>query len=168
MKQAEVLDAITRERTRLAAAIDALGDGATTLPVTDEGWTAKDVLAHLIHWETQVAFGLGAQVGPPAYMMQERERRKREGLPDTMPTGDESNALAVAYYRDRPLPDVRATFDDLATKITDRIQLRSDAGMLKTDAVPWAPGRPLWQFIAGDTFEHWPIHAEAIERARLR
>ncbi|MEX2227157.1 MAG: maleylpyruvate isomerase N-terminal domain-containing protein [Dehalococcoidia bacterium] len=59
MTTRQVLDEIARERTRLMAAIDATGAGASTLPVTDEGWTAKDVLAHLIHWATQVAYGLG-------------------------------------------------------------------------------------------------------------
>lgn len=64
MTTAEVLEAIRRERQRLLQAVDALEDRAVTLQVTTDGWTAKDVLAHLIHWATQVAFGLGAAVEP--------------------------------------------------------------------------------------------------------
>ncbi len=49
MTTQEVLDAIAREQLRLLAAVDTLGDRASTLAVTEEGWSAKDVLAHLIH-----------------------------------------------------------------------------------------------------------------------
>lgn len=165
MTTQEVLEAIARERTRLDSAIDALGDRATTLAVTEEGWTAKDVLAHLVHWATQIALGLGATVEPPVYMMEERERRRAAGLSDAMPTGEESNALAVANFRETSLPDMRARFDALVDTIGERVGQRSDEQLAATDAVPWAGPRPLWQFIAGDTFVHWPHHSEAIERA---
>jgi hypothetical protein len=167
MTTTEVLDAIARERQRLTSAIDALGKRAATAPVTDEGWTAKDVLAHLIHWATQIAFGLGATVTPPVYMLQERERRKLAGLSDAMPTGAESNALAVAHYHELPLDDVRSAFDKVVDALVARASQRTDDQMNVTDAIPWAGARPLWQLIAGDTFEHWPQHAEAVERAAL-
>jgi hypothetical protein len=161
----QVLAEIARERSRLMAAVDALGDGATTVRVTDEGWTAKDTLAHLIHWATQVAFGLGADVQPPPYMVAERMRRKAADLPDTMPSGEESNALAVVHFREIPIEDVRAQFEQLVDNIVERLAARSDDEIHATDAIAWAPGRPLWQFVAGDTYQHWPIHAEMIERA---
>src|SRR4051794_9304196 len=129
MTTQEVLDAIERECERLLTAIDALGDRAATVPVTDEGWTPKDVLAHLIHWATQVAFGLGAPVERPVHMQAERERRRLAGLDDRMPTGEESNALAVAYYAPSPLPEVRATFEHLVDAIVERVRMRSDDDM---------------------------------------
>lgn len=98
-------------------------------------------------------------------MMQERERRRSLGLPDTMPTGDESNALAVAHYRQARLADVRARFEELADAIATQAAARSDDEMKAAAAIPWARERALWEFIGGDTFLHWPIHAEAIERA---
>ena len=165
MTTAEVLAAISDERQRLLRAVDGLGERATTVRVTEEGWTAKDVLAHLIHWATQIALGLGAAVAPPVYMMQERERRKLAGLSDAMPTGEESNALAVAHYQDLPFDDVRTQFEQLVDALGARAGLRTDDEMNATDAIPWAGKRPLWQIIGGDTFLHWPIHAEAIERA---
>lgn len=169
MTTSEVLDAIARERERLLRAVDALGEGASTVPVTEEGWTAKDVLAHLIHWATQIAFGLGAQVEPPVYMMEERRRRERAGLDTTqMPTGEESNALAVAHYREVALVEVRARLTRLMDAIVECARLRTDEEMEATDAIPFAGRRPLWQQIAGDTFLHWPLHAAAIERTASR
>lgn len=151
----EVLDAIARERERLVTAVDALGPDASTLSVTEEGWTAKDVLAHLIHWLGQVAFGLGAQLTPPAYVMGVTSR----------PSGDEWNALAVEHYRTVPLDQVRSQFETLVDALLVRVRLRSDAEMNSTDAIAWAPARPLGHFIGGDTFLHWPLHTGAIELA---
>lgn len=165
MSRDQLLSTIYSERSRLLAAVDAMGERAAATPVTEEGWTAKDVLAHLIHWATQVAFALGADVQPPAYMVAERMRRKAAGLGDAMPTGDESNALAVAYFREIPLNDVRAQFEQLVDGIVEKLAARTDGELNATDAVPWAPGRPLWHLVAGDTYEHWPVHAEMIERA---
>ncbi len=165
MNTDEVIESIERERARLLAGVDAFGQGASTVTVTAEGWTAKDVLAHLIHWATQVAWGLGATVPPPVYMQRERERRRLAGESDRMPTGEESNALAVAYYAPISAEEVRATFERLVDAIIERTRTRSDDEMAATDAVPWARGRPLWEFIGGDTFLHWPVHTDDLERA---
>ena len=150
-----VIDSIARERARLAAAIERLGAEASTLPVTDEGWTAKDVLAHLIHYAEQIAFGLGAKLAPPAYVVGVSERL----------SGDQWNARAVAHYREKPFHAVREQFEGIVALLIERTGLRTDEQMNATDAMPWAGDRPLWQIIGGDTFLHWPLHAEAIERA---
>jgi hypothetical protein len=164
----EVIAAIERERARLLAALDAIGSDAAAIPVTEEGWTAKDVLAHLIHWATAVAYGLGENVDEPAYMAAERMRRKAAGLPDAMPSGAESNALVVAHFADIPLEDVRAQFEQLADVILERARTKSDDEMNATGAIAWSPDRVLWQFIGGDTFLHWPVHSDMIERATPR
>jgi len=153
----EVLAAIARERERLMIAVDALGAGASTVRVTEEGWTTTDVLAHLIHWAGQIAFGMGAQLQPPAYVKAVTGR----------PGGDEWNALAVEPYRAVPLDQIRAEFDGLVDALVSRARLRTDDEMNATAAIPWAGERPLWHFIGGDTFLHWPAHSEAIERAAL-
>jgi hypothetical protein len=155
MTTAEVLDAISRERARLTAAVAALGERAATLPVTPEGWTAKDVLAHLVHYAGQVAFGLGAKLEPPPYVLDVPGR----------PSADEWNARAVAYYGDFSLEWVAARFERLVDELVARTLLRNDNEMNATDAIPWATGQPLWMFIGGDTFLHWPQHAADIERA---
>lgn len=157
MKTDEVLEGIVRERARLVAAVDALGPRASTAFVTEEnGWTAKDILAHLVHYVGQIAFGLGARLEPPPYVVGVKERL----------TGQEWNERAVAFWRDTPLEEVRAEFDRTVDLLLEQVRLRADEEMTATDAIAWAPGRPLWQFIGGDTFLYeWPAHAQQIERA---
>jgi hypothetical protein len=159
MKAEEVLDALRQERARLLDAVDALGPRATTASVTEpaDGWTAKDVLAHLIHYTGQIAWALGAELTPPEYVLRETEQL----------TGEQWNERAVAFWADATLDDVRTEFERNADLLTERVRLLSDDDLLATDRVPW-PGedRPLWQFIGHDTFLHeWPAHAAQIERA---
>jgi mycothiol maleylpyruvate isomerase-like protein len=159
MTHDDVLEALRRERERLLGAVEALGPRATTASVTEtsDGWTAKDVLAHLIHYAGQIAFALGAELQPPAYVLAETERL----------SGQEWNERAVAFWSTSTLDDVRTEFERNVDLIVDRVRLLSDDDLLATDRVGW-PGedRPLWQFIGHDTFLHeWPAHAEQIERA---
>jgi hypothetical protein len=153
---AEVLDSIARERRRLMSAVHALGPRATTAAVTDGGWTAKDVVAHLIHWAGQVAWGLGAQMETPPWVV---------GVTEKLDGDDAWNARTVAYYRDVPLDRVLADFDRSVDALVERVTRRTNAEMSATDAIPWAGAWPLWQTIAAETYRHWPAHSADIERA---
>lgn len=153
MKTDEVLAKIASERARLLQAIDALGARAPSALVTDEGWMAKDVLAHLIHWLGQVAFALGARLEPPPYLATVKGR----------PSGDEWNALAVDHYHGLTLDEIRLEFGRLGDVLVEQVRLRTDDDMNTKDTIAWAGDVPLWQFIAGDTFLHWALHSETIE-----
>lgn len=158
----EVIAAVEREYARLLAAVDALGPDAAVVFVTDDGWTAKDVLGHCIHWAGLIAFGMGAQMGPPpAYVL----GGDRPTGPDA---GDEWNRRAVAFYREFSTEDVRAQLDQAVEAVLERARLRSDEQMLAMDAIPWGGGRPLWEQIGDETFAHWPRHTEAIKAAQTR
>lgn len=163
MTRDEILEALRRERARLLDALDALGPRAETDWVTEpDGWTAKDVLAHLIHYDGQIAFGLGAErtddrAGPPPYVIGVTERL----------SGQEWNDRAVEYWRGFPLDEVRTEFVTNAELIEARVATLSndDLAAPSTDRVPWDhAGRTLAEFIGHDTFlVEWPAHAAQIE-----
>ena len=106
MKTDDVLDKIGSERARLLQAVEALGARAISAPVYEEGWTAKDVLAHLVHWLGQVAFALGAQLQPPPYVTSVKARL----------SGDEWNARAVDHYSSVSLDEIRREFAPSASR----------------------------------------------------
>jgi uncharacterized protein DUF1706 len=155
MTTTEVLEAVARERARLEDALRLMGKGVSTTLVTPEGWTAKDVLGHMIHWASQIAFGLGAKLEPESYVTSAEGR----------PTEDEWNARAVAHWRPLPFEKVKAEFDRVVDALVEQIRKRNDDQINATDAIPWGGARPLWQQIAAETFEHWPRHADDIVRA---
>ena len=155
MTTKEVLAAIERERARLESALSAIGDRIDTARVTEEGWTARDVIGHMNHWAGQIALGMGAKIEPPPYVL---------GVTDR-PSETEWNARAVAYSREQPFEEVMGRFNQIVDALIERVRERTDEQMNATDAIPWGGDRPLWQQIGGETFNHWPEHTESIERA---
>jgi len=154
MKTQEVVDAIERERARLLDAVDRIGDG---VGVNELGWTVKDVLASSVHWVGMIAFGMGAKLEPPSYVI---------GIAGPSLSGDEWNARAIDHYRDWTFEAVRAEFNRNADALADQTRLRSDEEMNATDSLPWAGDRPLWQKIGVESFLYnWPLRSEQIERA---
>src|SRR4051812_45423524 len=88
MSTERVVNAVEREYSRLIEAIDAV---ERDVAITEEGWTTKDVVAHCIHWLGMIAFGLGAELDPPSYVI---------GVDGPSLSADEWNARAVAHYAD--------------------------------------------------------------------
>lgn len=152
-----VLERVRAERDRLLAAIDELGDGATTLSVTEPGgWTAKDVLAHLIHYLGMIASVLGASEKPPAYVVAESRRL----------SGQEWNERSVEFWRPVELTVVRAEFVRLVDQLLSAAATKPDEQMRANHGLPWASPGSLWEFIGRDTFvNEWPAHRAQIERA---
>ena len=155
MTTEQVLEAIARERRRLIAAVDALGADATRAHVTEE-WTAKDVLAHCVHWVGQIAFGLGAPLEPPAWVVGVEGR----------PTGEEWNKRVVDHHRALTLDQMKREFDRYVDHLVGRVSTLTDDEMNATDKIAWDPGHALWQQLGAETFTHWPEHSLQIERAR--
>jgi hypothetical protein len=157
---AEILDSIARERQRLMAAVRALDDRATTASVTAEGWTAKDVIAHLIHWAGQLAWALGAPMKVPAWV---------EAVGGKRLEGDNAwNDLVVEHHREIPLADVVREFDRAVDFLVHQLRTRDDIDVNASAkaAISWLPAdKALWQVIAGETYAHWPAHSADIERA---
>lgn len=154
MTRDQVLEAIDREYERLLTLVDRLEGEAETRPVTEGGWTAKDVLAHCVLWVRALAFGLGAEVDLPDWAKRDR------------PPTDEQNRRYVEQYRDVPMDRVRKDLDAAVRTVVDRIRTKSD-DELNVSGIPWAPDDPLWQSVSNETFGHWPEHSEDLERALL-
>lgn len=154
MTRDEVLEAVERERAHLLQRVDAVGDG---VPVNDFGWTVKDVLGASIHWVGMIAFGMGAKLTPPSYVI---------GIPGPTLSGEEWNARAIEHYSSWSFDDVRTEFNRNADALVEQTRARTDDEMSATDSLPWAGNRPLWHKIGIETFLYtWPLRSEEIERA---
>ena len=154
-----MIDAIDHERAHLLALVAQLGREADRRTVTDEGWTAKDVVAHLIHWTGQMAWGLGAAMEPPAWVAAARGKRIE---------GDGAwNAIVVAHHRAMPLDDVVREFDRNVDLLLQQLRARDDVDIDASarKVMPWAAEVPLRELLARETYEHFPVHAATLERA---
>jgi hypothetical protein len=156
MTTAEVLEALTKGRADFMRSVEALGPMVSSLPVTEEGWSAKDLVAIAAHHAGDVAGGLHPET-PPEYVRAVTERLSLEEWHDR----------AVRYWKEAPLAEVWAEFDRWLDRLVSTVRSRSDDQMRATDAVPWAGERPLWQIIGRETFLYvWPTYIARMDQAR--
>jgi hypothetical protein len=155
----EFVSQIAGSRARLQAGIDAFDDSDTVEPVLPDGWSVKDVMAHVAEWEL--------------YVVRRIEARRRGEEPEVWATSEEgtdaTNARLFAQNRDRSLAEVAGFYHDAHKQVLDVIVSMSEADLLddskREDVIgPWRS--PVWMHIGGNTFWHYEEHAEAVEAYR--
>lgn len=149
----EIITQIEQSYAALEAALEALNVGQMVEPALPGGWSVKDALAHLSVWHRR-ALDIIDPVQPPR-------------VPTIPPSGieddqvDTFNARFYAEHTGDLLPDVLADFRESYRQLLASTQRLSDADLMK----PLAGDTWLWQVIAGNTYDHYPEHIEAIQAA---
>ncbi len=149
----EIIAQIEQSYAALEAALAALNAEQMTEPALPGGWSVKDALAHLSVWHRR-ALDIIDPAQPPR-------------VPAIPPSGIEAdqvemfNARFYAEHKDDPLPDALANFRESYQQLLASTRQLSDADLLK----PLAGDTRLWQVIAGNTYDHYPEHLEAIQAA---
>ncbi|MGN6030441.1 MAG: maleylpyruvate isomerase N-terminal domain-containing protein [Thermomicrobiales bacterium] len=153
-----LLDQIETSWRAFQETVDALPDAALTGPTDAGGWRAQDHIAHLGAWERGVIFMIN---GFPFHAgLGVDEETWIDGDVDAI------NAVIFDLNRERELEDVRtglrATHTELVTTIGGLDPDQLDAPIRPDDSGD--PDNPptLRDKIAGNTWEHYPEHAEWI------
>jgi hypothetical protein len=159
MTKDEILAAIEEGRSKLNLAIEGLSDAQLQEPGVTGEWSVKDLLFHITTWESELV----------KLLWQAAEGQQATSLLVTDQDIDGSNARVYALGKDRPLESVRQDFHGVHTQIVRRAGVFSDADLSDLHRFPWLGGDPLWQWIAGDSFEHEAEHgAEILEWRRKK
>jgi hypothetical protein len=157
--KAELISQISSSRLRLQAALDAFDDPAAVEPVLADGWSIKDVMAHIAEWEL--------------YVVRRIEARARSDTPEVWGSNeaeiDATNERLFARNKDRSLEDVERFYQEAHERLLEVIESLSEADLLddsrREDVIgPWRS--PVWMHIGGNTFWHYEEHAEAVEAYR--
>jgi len=153
-----VLDRIEERWRAFWEVVDAVSDEDLIGPTDAGGWRAQDHLAHLGAWERGVIFLLN---GHPFHA--------GLGVDAEVWTAGDIDAINAVIYdlnRDRVLEDVRtglrATHTELVTSIGGLEPGQLDAPILPRDTTTPDDPPALRDKIAGNTWEHYPEHAEWI------
>jgi len=158
MDKREILSRIDAGWRHFNALIDSLTDAQKAAPVLPDGWTIKDVLAHITAWEQELTGWLdvanaGHEPNVPAF---------------TQAYTDQTNAAIYRRNRDRSYGDVYAEYQ--ATHTHD--VLRAVAALPDDPADPrwkvWRTRERPWELIAGNTYGHYEEHEPAIRAAFKR
>lgn len=156
MNKQDLIHALETSREEMLAALEGLPDDAYLIPGVNEDWSIKDILAHLVMWEAQIITLLFRAKSMPA--------------PNTAHFGPESTeALNDRWYRqqkERPLVQVLEDFEGIREQTIRRLDDYTDAQLNNPKFFPWLDGRPLWKWIAEETFEHERDHTAQIRAWR--
>lgn len=118
LTRSELLETIGREWDELRETIDGIDEEQLTEPGPD-GWTIKDHLAHLAHWETYLLA-----------VLEGRDGRAELGLqPDQKAGEDEINA--GLQQRDAPLSlaEVRRLLDEAHARVVACLETLDEADL---------------------------------------
>lgn len=144
MNKAELIQAIRSGRAELEALwAGASAEQMTQLPGPQADWSVKDLIAHLTYWEQKVA------------------RAIQSGKWSQSPQSATVNGVNAEVYqenRDRPLADVLADFHRSLEQVVGQVQALSEDDLADPGRFAWQKDRPLWDYIAGETIEHYQDH----------
>jgi uncharacterized damage-inducible protein DinB len=135
--------------SRVLALIASASDERLTAGSGEAAWSVKDHLAHLTNWQQYVADLLAGATVP---------RNVRDDA-----EMDRLNASIAAEGRARSLAEVRASFQSSYEALRAQVERLTDAELDQPPPYGRDWDRKLWQHIAGNGFDHYREHAEAIE-----
>jgi uncharacterized protein (TIGR03083 family) len=143
VRRERLLDLIRAEHDRLETLLAGLTPEQMDRPGVSEGWSVKDVMAHLTWWERQM---LATMNGAPDIF--------NPAVEDWRDTIERVNRETYAANKDRPLAEVRTEFDATYQDVLAQVARLTDQ-QLCDEAV--------YTDIAGNTFQHFQEHRAAIE-----
>jgi hypothetical protein len=146
-----MLERMTATRRAVMAAIEPLNDPQLTVEKNSDGWTVKDVLAHLAHWEGELVTLL--------WQLNQRGKVNCLLVQEPIPV-DRVNQTWVEADRSRSLAQVREDLISVRRQTLKRLADFSDADMERLDLHPSLGDLALWYRVAANTFEHDEEHLD--------
>lgn len=158
LSKADLLAAVRSERGPLDALFESMGDAAMLAPARDDGWTGKDILAHITTWERRLLTWVQRwrSTGDPA---RPEVGIKWKGI-------DALNERDYLAARETPLAAVRRQADAAYEAVLTAVEAMSEEELL---VHPEGKDDPAWSWIIGaNTHEHYKEHREEMEAWRAK
>lgn len=155
--KAELIERIRHEYAALEQAIGRLSEAQMLAPV-ENGWTIKDILAHIAAWQRiLLQFHLGRRPFAEATGV-----ATLDYATDSVET---INQALYLHHKDRPLPEVLAALRQAYDNVLATIELLDEAEIFRSYTPPGRDsGGKLIDWIVGDTYDHYMEHRATIEQ----
>ena len=156
MKKSELLDELESSRERFLELIDNLQDEEYEEPGVNGAWSLKDVLSHLTRWEAELVKLLW-QVS--------------QGVAPTSAHFSKSsiNELNERWYSEMRLRSLKMVLEDyhaVRNQTMRRLEDFSDQELNAERRYRWLGGKPLWVWVAADTYDHENEHSLQVKAWR--
>jgi hypothetical protein len=150
MNKQQVLNKIEQAWTAFKESYAGLSDEQLLEPGVTEGWSIKDILAHISSWEEETLKHL------PSILQGTRPARYSAlygGI-------DAYNALMTEKKRDLSLSEVMRQLDETHLRLIEYVKSAPDEQLVSDTRFR--------RRLRLDTYSHYPIHAQAIREWRER
>ena len=153
-KKQKLLENIRQERFLLEQALSKFSQGDMLQPAFDGGWSAKDIVAHIIAWEQIMLSWIDSA-----------QRGEMPGdVPETDAEADTVNASIFSDNQNRDLVGILREFKSSHQEAIKRIEEIPEEELNKPAKPPWKEERTLWWIISVNTWEHYREHREQLEK----
>jgi hypothetical protein len=152
MTKSEILNQLTASREKFLAAIENLSEEEMTQPGINGEWSIKDILVHMTRWEAELV----------KLLWQASQGRRPTTIHFGKADVDEINLHWFEESRARPLELALQDYHGVRKQTIRRVKDLTEQALTDTNAYPWLDGQPLWEWIAGDSFEHETEHLNDI------
>ena len=159
---AEIITRIEQAMQRVTQAIQPLSPAQMQETRLSNGWSVKDVLAHITWWDQWLLVTLPADQNAP---IQPSILPLADQIPSTDHWADEMNAKVYSYNQQRELSVIEAEFAAVREQLVERVSKLSIEDLYDTDGMSAIIGQPVAPLILG-IYEHYEEHAHELEQIR--
>ena len=154
MDKATLLDKIRTRQAEFEALLATLNEDQLNTPGVSGDWSIKDILAHLVAWQKRTLAYLDAVA--------------RQGEPgvESISSDAEMDELNARFYvgnKSRPLADVMTDFKNTYARVVAAVEALSEDDLFEPNRFAWLRGDPIWEQVAGNTYEHIDEHIGSIQ-----
>ncbi|MEW6718284.1 MAG: ClbS/DfsB family four-helix bundle protein [Chloroflexota bacterium] len=151
--KAEMLDRIRSERTLLEELLTRMVREQMTQVGVEGDWSVKDILAHISTWER-------CMVG----WIEEALRNEIPEIPKTWEEVHQINARIYTENKDNPLDEVLEEFGLSHQAAWGVVESTPEECLVDPQRFDWRNGVSLWKVVAANTWWHYAMHRESIEK----
>jgi hypothetical protein len=152
MNKSDILSHLESEREAILEILETIPQEHWLTPGVVGEWSIKDILFHLSRWEAELI----------KLLWELLQEQKPSTLQLTQKNVDITNQDFYLESRFRSLERVLDDFHAVRNQTILRVETFTDKELNDTKRFPWLKERPLWEWIASDSFEHEKEHAPEI------
>jgi hypothetical protein len=152
MEKNELLTLLEESREKFLDSLDGIPLEQWAVPGVVGEWSIKDILSHLSRWEAELV----------KLLWQAHEGQRPTTLQITQTNVDKTNDLWFRESHTRSLEHVLDDFHAVRNQTILRVEDFSDKDLTDPKRYSWLAARPLWEWIASDSFEHETEHISQI------
>lgn len=158
--KAELLARMRAERAIWDGLIAALPASILTLNVLPNGWSVKDLIAHVAAYEQWTAAQIAA--ASDGRSATDWELYRIERLPDEAARWDvdQQNDAIYAWYKDVPLAEVIAFAGQAFADLVTAVAAVPEADLSRSGAQPWTGQMTMLELVPAQSYEHYHQHID--------